>query len=210
MNLEPDWQYMKKPLITFAVAVALCLSVLTWSYAHLARHKQQYTNITQQIREQKAAIRLHISDTNTLKKYNHLYNRLKARGAIGSEHRLVWINTFRSAVQNLKLRSARYRLRAQQEVSKHFGVNGGNVRLYASTMKIDVEMLHEGDLLSLLAALRKAPGLFNVASCSLKAKEAKIVFNAQASNVIALCDINWYTFVIDTVEKTDERQASNP
>ncbi len=210
MTLEPDWNYMKKPLIIFSVAAALCLSVLGWAYAHLARHADTYTKITRQIRQQKAAIRQHLTDTATLKKYLHTYARLKQRGALNSEHRLAWINSFRRAVQQLKLRSARYRLAARQEVTKYFGISAGNVQLYASTMAIDVELLHEGDLLSLLAVLRKAPGLFNAASCSLRAKEARIVFNAQASNVVALCHINWYTFVIDTTENRDARQASNP
>lgn len=97
------------------------------------------------------------------------FNDLSARGVIGAEQRLEWVEQIR------RIRNARRLLDIQYEIAPQRVLDAaqlpgasGKFDFLASTMTLKMELLHEGDLLGFLADLRAALAAHvRVASCSV-------------------------------------------
>jgi hypothetical protein len=76
----------------------------------------------------------------------------------------------------------------------------------ASTMELQTGLVHEVDLLRLLARLhRQAPGLFGVTGCSLERTSADALPQPQKANITSTCELRWFTIPLspaDTAEDT--------
>ena len=97
-------------------------------------------------------------------KFIHLYNY----GEIGQERRLDWIETLRRAGIDIKLPSLSYSIESQKAFTPNFMINMGRYRLFKSDMSLKMQLLHEGDLFSLLQELdHSAKGFYRVSNCKL-------------------------------------------
>lgn len=157
---------------------------------------QDYTSIENKIREKKNAIRTLKSNTNLIKINQAIYWHLSQRQAINQEHRLQWINQYRLASQKLKLHDARYKI-LPQVTSEQITLSGHhNVKLRKSQMKIQLQILHEADLLRLFTQLDKAPGLYHASSCELAQMKISIKPDPDQKNFSVVCDLDWFTFMV--------------
>jgi hypothetical protein len=195
-----DWNYIAKPL-----AISLGIALLTmgiWFASHLyvsdaesafQKANRQTKGLQRKIRQLQADIRVYNENSEK-------YTQLKTRSIINKEQRLDWVSRFREVTQKLKVRTARYEIEAHKPV-KRSDINLGLVRLFASRMKINLEVLHEGDFLTLMDAFNNSPGLFHASNCKLSLKEKKIVLNPTATNISIYCDLDWYTIHTSTYNK---------
>ncbi len=84
-----------------------------------------------------------------------IYRTLQSRGIIGQEHRLDWIEKIRKIKEARKLIELNYELGPQQFIKMEIVAPSGNTfDIMASPMKLQMSLLHENDLLGLLADLR--------------------------------------------------------
>lgn len=83
------------------------------------------------------------------------YNALAARGIIGEEHRLDWVEEIDAIKNARRLYDLQYEIAPQKTIDTAIlpGASG-NYGFYASTMQFTLQLLHEGDLLDFLADLR--------------------------------------------------------
>jgi hypothetical protein len=138
-----------------------------------------------------------------LELYLPQYRMFEDRGIVGPERRLDWIETVRRAAQETKLPSFRYQIFAQEPYFVDFLVQTGAYRAYASEMQVDLGLLHEGDLLSMLADLEaRATGLFRVGKCRIRRIAKSIGRDPTRSNLIASCGIDWLTIRQDAEAAT--------
>jgi hypothetical protein len=122
------------------------------------------------------------------------YEDLDTRGIIGEEERLNWIETLRDAALAIKLPSLQYELYPQEEYERDIPLPQGAFKVWSSTMRLDVGLLHEDDLVSLLRRInRGANGLFTVSSCSLRRELGEPKFEPRATNLTASCELEWLT-----------------
>ncbi|MGH6830378.1 MAG: hypothetical protein ACREDG_04420, partial [Methylocella sp.] len=71
-----------------------------------------------------------------------------------------------------------------------------------STMKLDLGLLHENDLASLLQDLdENAPGIYTVKECTLKRAQNVVAEDPDAENDKAECDLLWFTLSLASGEK---------
>jgi hypothetical protein len=118
-----------------------------------------------------------------------LFRRLQARGMIGGEQRLEWIELLRDIRDRLRLIEVRYEFAPQHALD---GDRAGGFGLYASTMKLQARLLHEEDLTRLLGELRRrAPALIQVKHCEVARR--KDVGDALQGLLQADCLIDWIT-----------------
>ena len=100
----------------------------------------------------------------------------------------------REAGDAIKLPELTYKLDAQRPATPDFPIALGSYTLLVSPMNLKLGLLHEGDLLSLFAALdHDALGQYSIRSCNLTRRERETTFNLHASNVIAECVLDWWT-----------------
>jgi len=129
-----------------------------------------------------------------------VYRRLGQLNILGEERRLEWADALTRIRKERELLDVRYRVDRQRLLVSAPG-KPANVDLYASTMKVDLALLHEGDLLRFLADLRDSGNAFySVRRCALtRTGQAATGVNI-TPRLRAECDIDLIT-IIDRAAK---------
>ena len=152
----------------------------TRELASASANKNEYDGKLRQVRTEEAEIRSKAA----------LYSNLSARGIIGEEQRLDWVEEVREIREKRKLLDLQYEFAPQQSLDKTT-VAGYN--FYTSTMRVRMKLLHEGDLLNFINDLReKAKAYIRVRSCNV----TRIERNANTNDFATLnaeCQIDWIT-----------------
>jgi hypothetical protein len=116
------------------------------------------------------------------------------QGIIGPEQRLNWVETLRHAAAMIKIPALRYKVGSRQAYTPEFNLSTAPYQIYTSTMKLNLGMLHENDLVRLLEELDKnAYGLYSVKECALKRIARRLEQGPQGQNVSAECTLLWFT-----------------
>jgi len=124
-----------------------------------------------------------------------VYQRLKALNIIGEERRLEWADAITRIRAQRELIDVRYRVERQRLLLSVPG-KPGNVDFYASTMRVELALLHEEDLLRFLADLRNSGNAYySVRSCALTRSAAPGTSPAVASRLRGDCSIDLITIV---------------
>jgi len=84
-----------------------------------------------------------------------VYRRLKSLHILGEEQRLEWADAMTRIRTSRELLDLRYTVARQRTLVSAPGKPAG-VDIFASTMKVDIALLHEGDLLAFLRDLRES------------------------------------------------------
>ncbi|VAW56449.1 hypothetical protein MNBD_GAMMA07-510, partial [hydrothermal vent metagenome] len=99
--------------------------------------------------------------------------------------------------------------------SDNMAINYPDIDLLKSTMSLQMQLLHEGDLYTVINNLRlTTSGLFDVTRCAIIRNETQIkslLDSATDKNFSASCTLNWYTIKAKNNESPDEllSQGSN-
>jgi hypothetical protein len=151
MTLTPtDWSKLRLPLLGLGgafVIVGLLVSVADQYRTSNEDALQTQQNLLNQARNKLQSSGL---EKETIIQYLPIYNDLLAKGFVGEERRIEWIETLRQIHVKNKLFSIDYSIGLQENYKPSFIPNMGSFILHRSTMKLDLEMLHEGDLLNLI------------------------------------------------------------
>jgi hypothetical protein len=129
-----------------------------------------------------------------------VYRRLRELNVVGEERRLEWIDAVSRIRVNRELLDLRYVVEPQRLLVSVKG-NPGNVDFYASTMKVELGLLHEGDLLGFLNDLRATGNAYySIRRCAL----TRSGVSASAPNLLprlrASCSIDLIT-ILDRAAK---------
>ncbi|MBF0626801.1 MAG: hypothetical protein HQL91_01130 [Magnetococcales bacterium] len=129
------------------------------------------------------------------------YDALRQQGVIGPEPRLQWVESIREAEAALKLPvPIKYKLDPARAYTPGYPVPPSqDYQLFASRMEMTIGMLHEGDLLALIAFLaQKKAGLIQFTQCRMQpqsdAKPAGKAGSRFKVNVQATCQVEWFNF----------------
>lgn len=103
------------------------------------------------------------------------FEKMASRGMVGAEKRLEWIESIAAIRQRRRLFEIRYTVDAQRVVD-YPGIvqarKSDGATFVASKLKLEMQLLHEGDLLDFLADLQSAGNsLVSPRSCSISRVE---------------------------------------
>ena len=97
------------------------------------------------------------------------YQALAARGIVGEEKRLDWIDTITAIKNERRLFNIGYSIEAQKELDYPGFAPGGGVKFVYSRVKIEMQLLHEEDLLNFIDDLtRRGKSYLSVRSCDVQ------------------------------------------
>jgi len=124
-----------------------------------------------------------------LKERARLFQRLRQSGIAGPERRLEWIELLRDLQYRLRIPGLNYEFGARQPLYP----GGGDTVYFASPMRMQLRLVHEGDLLRILANLQsEAKALVLIRQCTL----APLGESGPANDLAQLsaeCDLRWVT-----------------
>ena len=195
MTLTPhDWRRLRFPIIGLGLALVLIGILVSFADRYRIEHEsamQAQQNLLNQARQKYQSSGM---ERDAIVQYLPIYNQLLTDGFIGEERRIEWIEILRQIHAQHKLFSIDYKISLQENYSPAFFGNLGNFTLHRSVMRLDLEMLHEGDLLTLLDDLRAQPTPFIVRDCEMKQISGMPINpNNVKANLKATCEIDWLT-----------------
>lgn len=124
------------------------------------------------------------------------YRELVARGHIGPERRLDWMERIAEVRQARRLFEFRYEFAPQRALGElPQGKVADGFEFMASAMKLQMPLLHEDDLLGFLDDLaRTVPALLQVRECRIgRLAQGAASIAGPAPRLTADCSIDWIT-----------------
>jgi hypothetical protein len=190
-----DWLKLQTPLVILGLVLMLIALMLAFAQNYSTAQEQLLQ--TQQNLLNAARQRYQSSgmEKETIKEYLPQYQALINKGFVGEERRIEWVEALREQHKSNKLFGIKYSISQQQEYKPSFAPSVGGFMLHRSIMKLDLDMLHEGDILKLtesLSAENTAP--FMLRDCEITRLNAGgALSNQLIANLHAQCELDWLT-----------------
>ena len=196
MNLPPIVQDLKRLrwnlLLLVISAIAGGTAMIAAQRFMKAAHQDEQRAQTQQSEVRNRLARARDEERDLRSKFER-YRDLDAHGLIGQEHRLDWIEQIRKIKQARRLIDLRYELMPQQPLDPALLPGGGSAfEFMSSTMHLQMQLLHEEDLLNFLNDLRANVTAFvRVRSCNVDRTAPDT--GGPAAQLRADCLLDWIT-----------------
>lgn len=192
---KQDWRKLQTPLILLGAVIIVTAALFALAQTYTA--DQEAALQAQQGKLNAARQRYQSSGAEkaTITEYLPKYQLLISKGFIGEERRIEWVEELRTQHKNHKLFGIQYSISQQAEYKPTFAPNLGGFVLHRSIMKLDLDMLHEGDLLQLTESLNtKNYAPFLLRDCEVTRLNADAVISNQLiPNMHARCELDWFT-----------------
>jgi len=130
------------------------------------------------------------NDQENMASYAMEYNALVAQKVIGDEQRLDWMEGLEKLRQQGVARDFTYTISPQHAYAPSPPLDAGNFQLNRSDMSMQIDLLHEEQLLRLFGGMHaQMAGWFILDGCTLSRAEAANEF----STLKAECSGGWFT-----------------
>lgn len=193
---RPPLAVLKLPLLLLLAALLLAVSGLLWGQRQAKeagdalQHQQAALNQARQqldrSRQQQQLIATHLAD----------YQAVVARGFVGTEDRLAWIEAVQLANRDAGLYGLTYRLMPRTASSSALAQG---LPLGQTSMALTLPLLVETDLTRFLDALKaRAPGVYRVQGCRLSRLDNAAFTATDHPHLQAECDLLWFTVATAT------------
>ena len=194
---------LKKLMLPAALALGLlgAGAALIWSAGQALGAAQRQLAAAQAERRQNAERLARIAEEEReVSEKIDVYQRLKQLHILGEEQRLEWADAITRIRTQRELLDLRYRVERQKLLLSAPG-KPANVDFFASTMRVELALLHEEDLLRFLADLRESGNAFySIRKCSLSRTGQAATGVSMTPRLRAECDIDLVT-IIDRAAK---------
>lgn len=189
-----EWQYLRGVARWLLAAVVAGVTMVAASAYYLATQERGYQRLTG---ERDAARSEYLDAENRdrlIAEYHARYLTLRRQGMIGTENRLDWVETVRATARRLQLPKLQYQIMPRESFTLASLAEYPGVALYASRMKLDMELLHEGDLAAVISGLdRASPGAMHVESCVIRRLADAPEVRVLSPNLSATCELMLFT-----------------
>lgn len=160
---------------------------LTAARAERTQNAERLTRIAEEEREVKEKL--------------DVYQQLKRLNVLGEERRLEWADAITRIRAQRELLDLRFRVERQQLLTSAAG-KPANVDFFASTMRVELALLHEEDLLRFLADLRASGNAYySVKKCAVSRTGQAATGTSIIPRLRAECEIDLIT-IIDRAAKS--------
>lgn len=184
------------PLMRWSIA-AICASVLfsgfiLYTSSQYSDYKQLSLHSAQrQLNDARKRLTSAREDRENLSVYSAEYGVLEEQNIIGDEHRLDWIEGLEKLRRQNLVLDFRYNIAPQKSYAPQPAIDGGNFNIHYSEMKLQFDLLHEGQLLTFFNALRsQIKGQYQLEGCTLQRND---VATDDATHIKAECSGGWIT-----------------
>ena len=146
---------LQTPLVVLLVVVGLGGGLVYELDRKLVTTQRELAQQQNQVREARTRLNKSGDEKEIIVRYLPSYQYLQRIGFVGDEQRLNWLEGLRLSNQQTQLFGIQYQIGSQQPYPHGAELDPGQLVLHQSLMKLDFQLLHEGDLMSLLTALGK-------------------------------------------------------
>ncbi len=194
MKLGPaDIPKLQHSLLTALLMAALGTFSILFSLDRVKLANAAFSAAQSERNEFDGKLRQVRSEENEIRQKAALFKSLQARGMIGEEPRLEWVELLNGIRNRHQLLEMNYEIAPQRALENS---PPGQLALYASTMRLQISLLHEEDLTRLLDDLRQqAKALIQIKRCDVSRLPGTSMASDKAPQPLlqAECLIDWIT-----------------
>ncbi|MDT3708041.1 MAG: hypothetical protein ROZ09_14555 [Thiobacillus sp.] len=196
---HPPIASLRTPILLLLIVVAISAAGIFWSHrqnteARAALQNEQAALNAAHAREQQGQ-----REARLIAQHLDAYHAMIARGFVGEENRLAWIEAVHLANQDARLYGLTYRLSPRTAAPASLA---GGLPLKQTPMSLAMPLLVETDLPRFLDALRaRAPGLFRVSYCRLSRVNDAPPQLVNRPELEAECELLWFTVAANGKEE---------
>jgi hypothetical protein len=190
-TLRAELRLLRWPLLWLGCALLLALAVGMTCW-HVVKKAKTEANgaVLESLRLQTEANRL-AGEQQEMRARIAEFQAIGARGIIGPERRLEWVELIRSIQVDRQLLGLNYEIQPQATLSNA----NGAYAFMNSVMRVQIPLLHEEDLMRFIGDLQaRAPAFVRVRSCRVVRGAGPATDDgAIASQLQADCQLDWIT-----------------
>jgi hypothetical protein len=165
---KADLPVLKWSLGAFALSIVLASGIISLSEEYLKQSLKDREAAQKQLTDARTQFISAQNDQENMSAYALEYNALLAQKVIGTEQRLDWMEGLEKLRQQGSVLDFKYTIAPQQGYTPNPSVDAGNFQLSRSSMTLQIDLLHEEQLLHLFANLHnQINGWFMLDGCSI-------------------------------------------
>lgn len=188
---KSDFPLMRLSLGAISASILLSGVILYGSGIYADKNNRSLLNAQRQLNDARKRLSDAHNDLDNLAVYSAEYGVLEKQDIIGDDHRLDWIEGLEKLRQQNRVIDFRYNIAPQKSYAPQPAIDSGNFNIHYSEMKLQFDLLHEGQLLNFFDALRsQLKGHYQIASCALHRSDAETDI---AAHIKAECNGGWIT-----------------
>ena len=190
---------LKKEILVFVVSLIASASIIVastdyWNETLIQNKKSEKRLVSAQKKHREAIKRMAL-----IEEYKSRYERIEKKSIVGKENRIDWIDQLEKIANNDKIPYINYKIDRRVDIKdSKLKKKYPGLKMYKSVMTLEMKLLHEGDLYTVMNSLKhNAKGMFDISSCTIKrikVTSQSIVVQASKINFSAKCTLNWYSF----------------
>ena len=204
-RLRTELDLLRWPLLRLALALLTALVIGLFSL-HFSRESGRQAEAAERAATQtrNETLRLQREEQDMRAKIAE-YQAIEARGIIGTEHRLDWVELMRGVQRERKLLGLEYEIQPSQPLqAKPDNGSGTGYVFMNSVVRIQLPLLHEEDLLHFLDDTHAgAAALTRLRSCKLQRNSTANIPQGQGlpPQLMAECQMDWITLIPESMKK---------
>jgi len=189
MNTIP-WAALKTSLLILLVVIGAASAGIWWSATRLEQADAARVTQHRATEAAKAKLQRFNTEQRLIAQYRDAYQALIARGFVGAENRLAWLEAVQQANRDAGLYGLDYSLEPRSLVQQP----GVSVPLGQTVMRIRMPMLVEDDLTQFLNALyQRNAGLYRVRTCQVTRSGSAAPQPVNKPELETECELLWFT-----------------
>lgn len=187
----PPLASLKASMVLLLAAALVSAAGIFWSSRHSAEAEIALRARQLELDAARARQRQSQTEARLIEQHLDAYDALIARGFVGDENRLAWIEAAQLANREAGLYGLSYTL--SPRAAAPAGLAGG-LPLNQTRMVVKMPLLVETDLPRFISALRdRAPGVFRVERCRLSRPTDAPPQPVNDPELDAECELLWFT-----------------
>jgi hypothetical protein len=164
-----DLKHLRLPVAACVVLVVAGAACYFAAEGYLQETKKLALAASAQRAEVQARLASASEEEREIKANLQQYQALAARGMVGEEKRLDWVDTVTAIKNERRLFNIKYSIEPQEELNYPGFSPGGGVKFMVSSVTMNLLLLHEEDLLNFIDDLAKrSKSYLAVRSCNMQ------------------------------------------
>ena len=190
---KTDLPHIKWSLTVFLITLAVSVTTIVLSDNFFTNAQRNYQAAQRQLSDARSRLADVQDDRANMSTYAKEYAALLDRKIIGEDQRLDWMEGLENIRRQNLVPEFKYTITPQQPYTPAPPLSNGNFELNLSGMTLQLDLLHEGQLINFLDALRKEmKGRFLLDHCTIERNGTTSSGNP-AAQLKAECAGGWLT-----------------
>lgn len=191
---KQEWKRLQWPIGMLVFSILVMAVLVNHTQSNVSFFEAEHAKQERLLKEAKQKLQLSGQEKDTITTFLPQYQRLIDIGFVGEEKRIEWLDALRNVHDQSRLFKVDYMIDKQSAFKTTLPLDLGPFVLYKSMMTISLDMLHEGDIITLLVGLNdKAHAPYILRQCEIRRLTNQLRTDVMQPSFQAICELDWIT-----------------